>query len=299
VDPRGVSILPKDTATDAGPGESRSAITDIPAGTGLFGPEWSPKIGAKVFMGDGTRWAPIPYEYGPTDQVASRSRILIVTPRARNEIEWVHFENKPQGRVIVKLAGEATEYHVAKVIQPVLGTGRFVGSEFIRKPGVLRANHAGVFCVGTTDKNVDPAIPAGTPINELRGGFQILPSHHYQDPSMSSGGDHGFVYMVVGPIQDPVDLVRYDRGIDGQYPLFRNGFRAGGGRTEMRFQGDAKWYELQDAVKAGRFRRADGTVIQHLRGVIPDAFREVTDIRFHTGAGEPKTAETETTEQLH
>ena len=280
--PHGVSIYPSDNGEYVPPSTgSRVATTDMHGGTGLFSYEWAPRVGSsKTFMGDGEHFAAIPYEFGPDATVPSRSNILIVTPKLDRKIEYVEFENKALGRVLVKYSDAAQPEHIAKVIQPVLGNGRFTGSEDIPYPGVIRANHPGVFDFGTTDYNTDPNLPTNVDLNDLRGGFQAVPSIHYKDQSMSSGGDHGFVYMVVGPIIDPTNTDRYDSGLEGTAPLFYNGVRAGGGQTYYRFDGAGDYYTIADAVRLNKFKRADGTSVQHLRGVITDTFLHVTNIRY-------------------
>jgi hypothetical protein len=289
--PHGVSLVPQEELTRIAGDESsssidggRTGITDIPGGTGFFGAEWSPKVGSQVYMGDGTQFAPIPYNVAPHSDYPDRSYLLIVTPVAEREIEYVEFENKVDGRVMLKRVLEEPA-QVAKVKRPVEGIGRFSGSEYIQKPGVLRANHPGVICIGTTDINTDPdlqntKIPTEQ-INELRGGFQVVPSHHFQDPSMQNGFDHPFVYLVVGPVQEPAHLKRYDMGIEGTFPLFYQGLRGGLGRTELQFRGDDRWLEISEAVQAGKFKTRNGTVLRHLRGYIKDALVEVTAIRFY------------------
>lgn len=275
-----VENLPADVTTVP----KRIGILSNKGGDGVFGPTWSPRVGSAVYQGElsKTQFSPISY-IGVVDTQPANANILIVTsqPEAGNRIEMVEFENKTDGRVLVQF-GKKSPVAVAKVLKPVEGVGRFSGSEFNAKPGVLRANHAGVICIGTTDINQDASIPAGSDINELRGGFQVVPSHHWQDASMNSGGDHAQVYLVVGPLQDPPDLIRYDRGVDGTFPLFNNGLRAGGGQTYVRFAGkDDEWFELDAAVKLGMFKTSEGVVIEHLRGYMKDALRDVRGIRFY------------------
>lgn len=262
----------------------RIGILSNKGGEGIFGPEWSPRVGSAVYQGDFARsqFSPIPY-IGVVDTKPEKASLLIVTsqPEQNKQIEMVEFENKTNGRVLVQFS-KKSPVAVAKVLKAVEGVGRFSGSEYNSKPGVLRANHAGVICIGTTDINLDSSIPEGTDINELRGGFQVVPSHHWQDASMNSGGNHAEVYLVVGPIQDPPDLKRYDRSVDGTFPLFNNGLRAGGGQTYLQFAGKLnEWVEMDDAVKRGLFTTREGVVIEHLRGYIKDAFHNVTGIRFY------------------
>lgn len=281
---RGVSFAPaNEFPQDIEKFPKRIGVVSNHGGEGLFG-EWSPRVGSKVFYGiangNQSHFQPIPYT-GVVDTNPSFSTIAIVTESNEFEnIDYFEFENTTNGHVFVKYPStEAVA--IAKVLKPVSGVGRFSGSEYVARPGVLRANHAGVVCIGTTDVNTDKSIPKGTPIAELRGGFQIVPSHHWQDESMNSGGDHASVYMVVGPLQDPPDLKRYDRGIEGTYPLFYNGMNAGQGQTYFQFRNQPEWIEIGDAVRRGFFRQKDGKVIAHLRAHLPDVLKDVTAIRFY------------------
>lgn len=276
VDAHGLTFAPVEELKNDVP--KRVAVTSMPGGSGLFGPHWSPRIGDKVFVGNGAKYATIPYEFflRPTD---ANNRVLIVTQQSDCDIEYIEFENKSEGKVFLK-ESQRNAVAVAKVKQAVEGIGRFVGSEYISQPGVIRANHAGVFDIGTTDVNIDSTIPPGSDINELRGGFQVVPSHHYADSSMNSGGAHGFVYMVVGPLIDPPHLKRYDMGVEAQYPLFFQGMRAGKGRTMLRFSHSKEWIEMNDAISKGHFR-SSGKPVYHLRGVLRDVMKNVTHIRIY------------------
>ena len=286
VPPHGLSLMPLEFAkgSETDPGVEHTILTDISGGTQIFGREWGPKIGSSVFMGDGKNFTTIPYDVGPDSRDPARAYILIVTYKGETRIEYMSFENKIDGKVILKREGEEP-VQIAKVIKAVEGIGRFLGSEVLQRPGQIRANHAGVIDVGTTDIKTDPNVPnypmEDPRFNELRGGFQIIPSHHWHDDSLHEGNGSGMVDMVVGPIIDPPTLVRYDFGVDGTYPMFRHGLRGGTGLTYFKFKGDANnWVELNDAVAQGKFKRPDGTVINHLRGFIKDALLDVTDIKL-------------------
>jgi hypothetical protein len=290
ISPHAVSIVPVENGggTPTDPTVEHSILTDIHGGTGIFGKEWSAKVGSQVLMGDGTTFAPIPYETGPDSRDPKRAWILIRVQAEADPIEYLEFENQVGGKVLMKRANEAPE-QVAKVTKAVQGIGRFIGSEFVPYPGAIRANHPGVLDIGTTDIHTDPlfarGVPAGTDLNELRGGFQIVPSHHFQDASIDFGKGKGMVNLVVGPITDPPSLVRYDLGVDGRYPVFQEGMRGGIGVTYLQFKGDPRWYEMQDALKAGKFKTSNGTVLSHLRGFIPDALVEVTAFRVMSNGG--------------
>jgi|GEM_PF-2458062 len=286
IPPHGLSVICKEELTngsDTDAGFEHTIATDIPGGTSLFSHEWSTRVGSKVFLGDGTHFAPIPYDVGPDSRDPARAYILIVNERAKHELQYLEFENKDQGQIIIKRQ-DAPRVQIAKVVKTVEGVGRFSGGEYLNAPGQIRANHAGVIDVGTTDVGVDPTHPAQAPgadLNELRGGFQICPSQHWQDDSMQRGKGAAMVFLVIGPIIDPPNFKRYDVGVEGSYPLFYQGLRGGTGKAFYKFRGDDKWYETQDALKLGKFKHRDGTPIAHLRGWIKDALVEVTAFRLY------------------
>ena len=291
VSPHGLSLVCGDWSdgTDTDPGLDHSIVTDVKGGTLLFGKEWTPKVGSTVLMGDGKTFAPIPYEYGPNSQILDRSYILIIVEEEDHPLEYLEFQNVLNGQVIMKREGEERR-QVAKVTLPVEGIGRFSGGELLQKPGQIRANHAGVIDLGLSDVNTDPAKPAlipGADQNELRGGFQIVPSQHWQDDSMQMGKGVPMVFMIIGPIIDPPNLKRYDMGVDGRYPFFYEAFRGGAGSVYFQFKGsDPTWYEVSQAVSLGKFKTRDGTVLKHLRGFVKDALVEVSGVRVLTEKGE-------------
>lgn len=282
VEPRGFSYFPVEELPNT-TNSRHAGVLSFRGGTGIFGPEWAPKVNSQVFLARGQDLVSLNYPGSSKDGVDVGDQLVIVTLQNSSAVEWIEFDNQIGGMVLCKQAGKEPS-PIAKVLRPVQGIGRFGGSEYIQRPGTVRANHAGVLDIGTTDINTDPAKPGdarGVDVAELRGGIQIVPSHHWRDRSMNAGSDHPFVYMVVGPIQDPVHLKRYDMGIDGRFPLFNSVFQAGSGVTYLKFKGDdASWIELNQAVKEGRFKTSSGKIVRHLRGYIKDAMIEVTAIRF-------------------
>jgi hypothetical protein len=241
-------------------------------------------MGSEVLIGDGVRFAPIAYDSRIGAPGAGPEVILIRSLEENLPMESLEIENRIGGNVTAKWAGSRAPQVIARVEQAVRGVGRFVGSEFVQTVGSIRANHAGVLCVGTTDIATAPdlvrPIPANQ-INELRGGFQIVPSIHYRDESMRSGGNHSEVYLVVGPVSGtPADAIRYDSGVEGTYPLFNGGFSAGKGTTWVRFTGESQWIELRDAIAQGRFVAPDGKPIEHLRGYQKTVLENIAGIRL-------------------
>jgi peptidoglycan/xylan/chitin deacetylase (PgdA/CDA1 family) len=281
-DPEAFSIMPRGSSSSSGIDQSGPAVavTDMAPGTGLFSALWSPKVGSQVLVAAPGQ-PPVPVAAGTSPPLDSE--ILIVVDRAVREIETIEIENVVGGRVLLKREGEAP-FQVAKVKKPVSGVGRFQGSEYVRRVGSVRANHAGVLCIGTSDagtpvNGVMPTLPANA--TDLRGGFQIVPSFHFEDRSMKSGNGHPEVYLVVGPVQDPPSIPRYDFGIEGSWPLFLQGLRAGMGSTELRFRGESTWIELSQAIAQGRIRGSKGEVLKSLRGKQLTSLSAVEGIRIH------------------
>lgn len=278
-----ISLMPKGATSSSGVDQepSRVVLTDIQPGKLIFGSEWSPRVGSKVLVGDGINFRPIAYEEMLSD-TGEENHLLIITEKFEKAIQAIEIENRVSGKVLVSRNGEKP-FQVAQVVKPVTGIGRFEGSEFVQKIGQIRANHAGVICVGTTDAQSDPDVVkpiTQDKVQELRGGFQIVPSHHFYDHSLNQGANHGFVYLVVGPIESPPALPRYDWGIDGSYPLFYQGLKAGMGRTLMKFEGSAQWIELSAAISKGLFLDDNHNPIRHLRGIHSQALSKVTAIRL-------------------
>ena len=195
-----MSVLPKEMV--ANPSDfnamyknSASIVLDSPAGTGFFGGGWAPFIGNPVYVDKGNGFAPLPEDYKPADG----DKLQIRVQRPARMPASITFENRFGGRVILRYP-DGEEKTIAMVLKPVMGVGRFGGSEFA-DVGRIRANHTGVICISTS------------PLAQI-GGFQIIPENHGMSPEM------GFArqltqWMVVGPprVDDP--------STEGVAPLFR------------------------------------------------------------------------------
>lgn len=291
-------------------GKRRCGITDIPGGKGIFSGEWTSRIGASAFMGNGKTFSAIPYDLGPNSADPERSYILILNPNPVQKVEYLEFENKKDGLAFAKFENQDPK-PIARVLQAVKGIGRFDGSQFLQRPGQVRANHPGVLDIGTTDINTDPTIPQNiNPPAYLNvdnfGGFQIVPSHHYYDDSMAKNpkGIANEVYLVVGPLDAQGIPQRYDLGLEGTFPLFNGGLLAGNGTTYFQFGEGTEYIELNDAVKLGLFKHTEKVKtldsngnpvldsngkpvttdqvvrVDHLRGKILDVLSGVTKIKL-------------------
>lgn len=167
---------------------SSSIFTDIPAGKGIFGEEFSPYVGSQVFLGE--KMEPLGPDYIPK----IGDLLTILADRPTPYPTQMIFENKKDGKVTVKYLNGQTQ-DIAKVLSPVVGTGRFTGSLYT-DVGRIRANHPGVICISTS------------PLGQI-GGFQIVPSIH----SAKIGTLGKEQWLTVGPLNDK-------EGIEGKIPLF-------------------------------------------------------------------------------
>jgi hypothetical protein len=194
--------------------ESASVVTDIPAGSGIFGGLWAPTVGSKVYSAPaGWQWpagwtlpagaapgsvpdglAQLPESYAP----AAGETLVIPVVRRKYNPEYIEFENRFGGIVWVKELG-LDPYPIAQVLKPVAGAGRFGGSQYAER-GRIRANHPGVICISTSDKG------------DI-GGFQIIPRDHAMSPEMTYARTKT-QWMVVGP------LWAFDPSWEGLPPLF-------------------------------------------------------------------------------
>ncbi|MEW6203086.1 MAG: hypothetical protein AB1546_14000 [bacterium] len=173
---------------------SSSIITDIPAGTLMFGGGFSPFIGNKVFLlKDGER-IPIPENYSPVEGDVIEVSVEQPLPLPSQ----IEFENRFGGFIRLRYVN-GEEKVIGQVLKPVAGVGRFDGSLYA-DVGRIRANHTGVICVSTS------------PVGQI-GGFQIIPENHGMSAEMK------FArlltqWMVVGPpaVDDP--------STEGTAPLF-------------------------------------------------------------------------------
>ncbi len=140
-------------------------FTDIAAGTKIFGGDCPPLVGSPVEYKRGSHWSFLDEHFQPQTGDEIQIRALIPKPYPAAII----FENYFQGRIRMVYADQ-TEKIIGKVLKPVQGVGRFIGTEYA-SPGRIRANHTGVIDISTAPKG------------EL-GGFQIIPANHGNSKEM-------------------------------------------------------------------------------------------------------------------
>lgn len=199
------SVCPKELMSDAGMrlqsyvSKNAAIFTDIPGGAGIFGGYWSPASGTPVYLEQNGELAPLSPKYTPRvgDVLVLRVLVPLDLPKA------IVFENRFSG-LITEIAWDDTEKVIGQVLQPVVGIGRFFGSQYA-DVGALRANHSGVICISVS------------PRGQL-GGFQIIPKGHAMSPEMINAR-HLTQWMVVGPLDARAP------SWEGVAPLFRDYLR--------------------------------------------------------------------------
>lgn len=209
------SVLPRELAEQGPTGSYRDAeaslLLDLPAGTGVFGPEASPRIGDTLWREDPRTRALEPWPAGRAPELGDR--LVFVSEASPHAPGTLEIENH-WGGAVRWLQGDRAEV-VARVYRPLGGSGRFGGTVY-QEPGRVRANHPGVLCVSSS------------PRGEL-GGFQIVPCFHANDPALRYV-QSTTAYLVIGPanLDDPA--------LEGRAPFFRRTFRPGD-RVEARVGG--------------------------------------------------------------
>ena len=176
---------------------SSSILTDISAGTSIFGGIDTPCVGNRISVLN-DEYAEV-LKKGEVYTPKAGDRLLIVVTQPKRSPQQIVFENRFGGRVTMRyLDGE--EKIIGQVFKPVLGVGRFAGTKYA-EVGRLRANHSAVIDISTA------------PYNSI-GGFQIIPSYHGMSKEMIYARAKT-QWMVVGPsgVEDPA--------IEGSAPLFK------------------------------------------------------------------------------
>ena len=194
------SVVPKEMASPPSYYNSflspdSSIYTDIPAGSAIFGGEFSPFVGNQVCYIDANN-VKRPVEEGYVPKLGDIIEIEVSRPA--DYPREIIFENKFEGQVKIDYNG-IDEKVIAEVLKPVEGVGRFQGGQFA-STGRIRANHTGVIDICTS------------PFGKV-GGFQIIPSGHGMSPEMANARLLT-QWMVVGPTS--ID----GKPLEGQSPLF-------------------------------------------------------------------------------
>ena len=164
--------------------------TSIPGGTDLFGGDSAPFTGSPVeCLAPSNTWVSMEKYFGNDFSKPMPKYLRIIVSRPNTPLgfpDYFEFENWSSGDVlqnqVMPANGKVLVHypngellHIADVVQRVLATGRFIGSEYAGL-SKLRANHGGVICLST--------IPyLGYLGNSMvkhnqRGGFQIIPANH-------------------------------------------------------------------------------------------------------------------------
>ncbi len=186
-----------------------SIFTDVPAGTGPFGPEDSPRVGNPVYLERSGELDPLPSGYLPR----LRDVLVLVSLRPEVDLTELHVANREGGLLRARFS-DGSRKVLARVERAVGAVGRFGGSAHVGV-GRIRANHPGVIGVSTSPKG-------------QIGAFQILPSRHARSPHLAYVWGNVPAWLIVGPLTDRPFL-------EGLAPLFSRHIRPGSGVCEVRF----------------------------------------------------------------
>jgi len=167
-----------------------SIYTDIAAGEGIFGGDFSPFVGNTIMVSRSSASVqPLLVNYIP--QIGDK--IYIIAERPIDYPKEMVFENKFGGKISLAYFNGG-ERLIGRVLRPVVGVGRFEGSKFAGV-GRIRANHAGVIDVSTSR------------LGKV-GGFQIVPAEHGSEMSYVRTSTQ---WMVIGN----------DQPLEGRAPFFK------------------------------------------------------------------------------
>lgn len=175
-----------------------SIYTNLPAGSQIFGGEYSPFVGNEVKITPlGSSLAPMRKGYVPK----LNDLIYLIVKQPINYPKEMVFENTFGGKITLKYFN-GQEKLVGQVLRPVSGIGRFEGGVYTGSARI-RANHPGVI-----DISVSPMAQMG--------GFQIVPSEHAADMAYVKDGTQ---WMIISPIEVGQPT------LEGLAPLFRQFIR--------------------------------------------------------------------------
>ena len=279
----------KALAANAAVSPDAAVRTDIPGGRGLFGGFYTPFVGSKVWLEKAGVLAPLAAGYVPA--VGDAWVIPIEQPR-RYPVS-VTFENVKGGAVTAEYRGEEPKA-IARVLRPVGGVGRFVGS-FFAEVGRIRANHCGV-------------IDLSTSLDGKVGSFQIVPDVHareYGPPFQLTQ------YLILEPLEGAPPL-------EGTPPLFygyiRPRFEPGDinkplaegllGRfgVEFKYRGDNAWHPagtwwMEQGAPLWNFMNSALTDVTHIRIRFPFTWSEAASNPAAAPDGDTTQTQTKTAEK--
>lgn len=249
--PKEFYIPPKDYNSYFNP--SSSIYTDIKAGEKIFGSEFAPYVGNKVFLVENESIKPVPENYTPSE----KDKILILVERPKKYPVEIVFENKFAGAIKI-IYPEREEKIIGEVLKPVCGVGRFTGTQFAY-PGRIRANHCGVICISTSY------------YGEI-GGFQIIPANHGNSPEMLNA-KLLTQWMVVGP------SCLSEMALAGVAPLFSYYIRPDYDPQDIYKE---NWMDrlLQRFIVQVKIKNGEWQSVPRVSGRKDDALKDVTAIRI-------------------
>jgi hypothetical protein len=245
---RTMSVLPRETIAPAA-GPDAAIVLDCRAGPSFFG-AWAPPAGTRITVKTGASEHPL------EDRAPSEGDTLVFKVYEEDVPYMADFENRPGGRVIVW--GRGAPRVAARVIRPLGGVGRFEGTLFQWRSR-LRANHAGVIDISTSDY--------GTV-----GGFQIIPWDHALKSKEMQGAWSATQWMIIAPPDGKSML-------GGTAPLFDGSLAPGPSRGERLWD---LWSTYgRKSLTLARIDGGEWTMLPEASGKSDDALKRVTHIRIY------------------
>jgi hypothetical protein len=195
-------------------------------------------------------------EYPLASRAPSEGDTLVFKVYEEDAPYMVDFENRPGGRVIAW--GRGAPRVIARVIRPLGGAGRFEGTMF-QWGGRIRANHAGVIDISTSDYGIV-------------GGFQIIPWDHALKSKEMRGAWGATQWMIIAAADGKSMM-------GGSPPLFSDGLVPGPSKRER------LWNVMSTyGRKSLALARIDGggwTTLPDASGKADDALKSVTHLRIY------------------
>ena len=179
-------------------------ITDMDGEEGIFGKDYAPYIGNRVYLLQNDAMDLLPEDYVP--HLEDELIIKVIPPSIEKPIKYIWIENKINGYVMVVYEDLTIDF-VARVLKPVAGVGGFTGTSLAGR-NKIRANHPGVICISTSKHFGDVGPDLNPPEGEGgQTGFQVVPFEHtleYISEETNYEGTFGYarlfpVYLILMP----------------------------------------------------------------------------------------------------
>lgn len=229
----------------------------------------APPVGSEVQLEQGGLTTPLPVNYSPKP---GDRLVVLIPPPATAEAPSIVIENKVGGEVVLSTPGGVPRV-LAKVKHPLLGIGRYAGTEKGGSGCVLSWMPSMVLVSTASGKR-----SAEDPKREERGGFVIQPAEQAQPASAPQGNAHPASQILIEALGEGASKLPVSPFFAQPAPLSSGDpYDAAPTRVEVRIDGGA-WEPMPDLrgvvdedqlvralVEATGRKRTIHTGITHLR----------------------------------